>query len=40
MPIMLGVIIKIGRKSNTLYVGVYFIAISNNKYYIYAANPP
>ena len=40
MPIMLEIIIKIGKRSNALYMGVYFIAINNNKYHVYAANPP
>jgi len=39
MFIVLKIIVKIGKKSNAPYIGVYFIAISNNKYYIYAANP-
>ena len=37
---MLKVIIKIKRRSNVPYVRVYFIIINNNKYYIYATNPP
>jgi len=40
MPIVLGVIVKTGKRSNALYVGVYFIIINNNKHYIYAANLP
>ena len=35
MPIILGIIAKIGRRSNIPYVGVYFIAISNGRHYIY-----
>jgi len=33
---MLIIIIGIGNKSDVFCVGVYFIATSNNKYYIYA----
>jgi len=40
MFIILKVTIKIERRSNVLYVKVYFIAINNSRYYIYAANPP
>jgi len=40
MFIILRVIIKIRKRNNVLYIGVYLIAISNSKYYIYAANPP
>jgi len=40
MSIVLRVTIKIKIKSNAPYVGVYFIAISNNKYYVYAVNLP
>jgi len=36
---MLGIVIKIVRKSNTPYIGVYFIAISNSRHYVYANNP-
>jgi len=39
MPIMLGVIIRIGRRSDAPNMGVHFVAISNSKYYIYAAKP-
>jgi len=35
---MLRATVKIG-KSNASYIGVHFIAISSNKYYIYAAKP-
>ena len=38
MPIMLGVVVKIGRRSNAPYMGVYFMAMSNSRYYIYANN--
>jgi len=37
---MLEITIKTEKRSNVPYVGVYFIIISDNKYYIYAANPP
>jgi len=36
---MLKIIIKTGRRSDAPYMGVYFMAINNNKYYIYAAKP-
>ena len=36
---MLIVIAKIGRRSDIPYIGVHFIAISNGRYYIYAAKP-
>jgi len=39
MLIMLRVIVKIGRRSDAPNIEVYFIAISNSKYYIYAAKP-
>ena len=39
MPIMLGVVVRIGRRSNTPYIGVYFMAISNSRYYVYSNNP-
>ena len=39
MPIMLGIIARAGKRSNIPYIGVYFIAISNNRHYIYAAKP-
>jgi len=35
---MLGAAVRIGRRSNTPYIGVYFMAISNSRYYIYANN--
>ena len=38
MSKMLKVIIRIGRKNDTPYIGVNFIAISSSKYHIYAAN--
>jgi len=37
MPIMLGVTVRIERKSNVLNIGVYFMAMSNSKYHVYAA---
>jgi len=37
MPIILGTIARIERRSNILYIEVYLIAISNSRYYIYAA---
>jgi len=30
--------VRIERKSDAPYIGVNFVAVSNNKYYIYAAN--
>jgi len=39
MPIILGVIIKIGKRSNVLNMGVYFMAMSDNRYHVYAAKP-
>jgi len=39
MPIMLKIIIKIKRRNDVPYIGVYFIEISNNKHYIYPAKP-
>jgi len=38
VPIMLKMSVRI-EKSDAPYIGVYFIVISNNKYYIYAAKP-
>jgi len=38
MPIVLKMIVKTRKRSNALYMGVYFKIISNNKYYIHAAN--
>jgi len=37
VSIILKIIVEIGKRSDIPYVGVYFIVISNNKYYIYAA---
>ena len=39
MLIVLTVTARIGRRSNILYIGVYLIAISDGRYYIYAAKP-
>jgi len=39
MPIMLGVIVKIGRRSDVPNMGVHFMATSNSKYYVYATKP-
>ena len=36
MPIILKTTVRIGKKSNILYIKVYFIVINNNRYYIYA----
>ena len=37
MSIMPIVTARIGRRSDILYIGVHFMAISNGGYYIYAA---
>ena len=39
MPIMLEVIVRIGRRSDTPNIGVYLIAISGGRHYIYTAKP-
>jgi hypothetical protein len=39
MPIILELIVRIGRGSNIPYIGVYLIVISNSRYYVYADNP-
>ena len=39
VPIILGLIVKIGRRSYTPYIGVHFIVIGDSRYYIYADNP-
>jgi len=39
MPIILGVIIRVKRRSNIPYIGVYLIAISSSGYYVYTAKP-
>jgi len=36
---ILKVIVRIRKKSNAPYVGVNFITINSNKYYIHAADP-
>ena len=36
---MLEITVRIGRKNDTPYIGVNFVAVSSSKYYIYAANP-
>ena len=32
-------IVRIGRRSNVPYIGVYLIVTSNGRYYVYAAKP-
>ena len=39
MPIILGLIVKIGRRSYASYIGVYFIVTGDSRYYVYADNP-
>ena len=39
MLIVLIAIAGIGRRSDIPYIGVYLIAISNGRYYVYAAKP-
>ena len=39
MSIILGVVVKIGRRSNIPYIGVHLIVISNGRHYIYTNNP-
>ena len=39
VPIILGAIVRIGKRGYIPYVGVYLIAASNSRYYIYAAKP-
>ena len=39
VPIILGAIVRIGRRGYIPYIGVYLIVASNSKYYIYAAKP-
>ena len=39
MPIILGLIVKIGRRSYIPYIGVHFMATGNSRYYVYANNP-
>ena len=35
MPIILKITVRIGKRGNISYIGVYFIAISIGGYYIY-----
>ena len=37
MPVMLGAIVKTGKKSNIPNKGIHFMAISDGRYYIYTA---
>ena len=37
MPIVLIAIVRIGRRSNVSYIGVYLVAVSSGKHHIYAA---
>jgi hypothetical protein len=39
MPIVLIATARIGRRSDIPYIGVYLVATSNGRYYIYAAKP-
>ena len=39
MLIVLIVIVRIGRRSDIPYIGVHLVAISNGRYYVYAAKP-
>ena len=39
MPIMLRVIVRIGRRSNIPNRGVHLIVISNGRHYVYATKP-
>ena len=39
MPLMLGAAARIERRSNAPYIGVYLIAISNSRYYVYTNDP-
>ena len=36
---MLGAIVRIGRRSDVFNIGVHLIAMSDGKYYVYAAKP-
>jgi len=36
---MLGVIIKIGKRSDAPYIKVNFMVISNNRHHVYTADP-
>ena len=39
MPIMLEAIVRVGRRSNAPNMGVYLIATSDGRYYVYASKP-
>ena len=39
MPIILGLIVKIERRSDAPNVGVHLIVISNGRYYVYTVKP-
>jgi len=39
MPIMLGVIVGIGRRSDVPNMGVYLVAMSDGGHHVYAAKP-
>ena len=39
MPIMLGAIVRVGRRSNAPNIGVHLMAISDGRYYFYASKP-
>ena len=39
MPIVPETTVRIGKRSNAPYIGVYLIATSNGRYYIYATKP-
>jgi len=39
MPIILGVIVGIGRRSDVPNMGVYLVAISDSRYHVYVAKP-
>ena len=37
MPIILGAIVRVGRRSNIPNIGVYLIATSDGRYYFYVS---
>jgi len=39
MSTILKIMVKIGKRRNASYIGVYFMAANNSKYYIYTNNP-
>ena len=39
MPIILGAIVKIRRRSDALNMGVHLIVISDSRHHVYAAKP-